>query len=345
VAMPSDPLERFVFFQLLGRVDLHELDLDAAGLVVEEGDPAFGMRVRAILLAGLADAEARPLRLRVLERLVDIVDLVADVVKPLGAALVDPGLAPVLAILVTLYAAHHGLAKGALFLGVGIARHTRATWVVGVLALAALVLAGAPFTSGALAKGLVKPELAGLVAPWGTTLSLALGASTLGTTLLLARFLFLVGSERAAEAAYTTAAALPWLTLMALLLSGPYVLGLPFPSPAASWPVLAGVLLALSLALSRPHLATRLVGRVPPGDLLSPLARAFGRLSRRAFSMGTRVVVVSREVLDRLPIHIASSTLARDDRVERVLVLRPVSGALFLGIAAALLLLAALGRG
>ena len=76
----SDALEVLVFFQLFGRVDLHELDLDAARLVVEEGDPPLGVRMRALRLTRLANAERRALLLRVRKRGADVVDLVADVV-------------------------------------------------------------------------------------------------------------------------------------------------------------------------------------------------------------------------------------------------------------------------
>ena len=88
-----------------------------------------------------------------------------------------------------------------------------------MLAIPALALAGAPFTSGALVKGPVKPELAAVVAPWGDALVLALTASTLGTTLLMARFLVLVGAHRAAGMPAPAWIALPWLGLIALVWS------------------------------------------------------------------------------------------------------------------------------
>ena len=59
----SNPPKVFVLFQLLRRVDLHELNLDATRLVVEEGDPSLGMRVRAMKLTCLADPKIGPLSL------------------------------------------------------------------------------------------------------------------------------------------------------------------------------------------------------------------------------------------------------------------------------------------
>jgi hydrogenase-4 component B len=81
-----------------------------------------------------------------------------------GAALLGPTVAPGVAAAVTLYALHHGLAKGALFLAVGVAAGamTVATrrWLISASLLPALALAGAPLTSGALAKVALKASLA-----------------------------------------------------------------------------------------------------------------------------------------------------------------------------------------
>jgi hydrogenase-4 component B len=193
----------------------------------------------------------------------------------LGVALMEPETAPVIAAALVFYAAHHGLAKGALFLGVGVAGEIRRAWVVAVLALPALVLAGAPFTSGALAKGLVKPELASLSGPWAGALPLVLTLSTVGTTLLMSRFLWLV---RAGLGEYLPAKpwiATPWIGLIVLMLALPFVSGYALPPVANSWPLLAGAGLALAGLIWRPGWATRLIGLVPPGDILEPLAGRF----------------------------------------------------------------------
>ncbi len=86
----SDSLEVFVLFQLLRRVDLHELNLDAPRLVVEECDPSFGMGVRAVKLTCLANSKIRPLSLSVGQSRIDVIHLIAYVVESLGTPLVDP---------------------------------------------------------------------------------------------------------------------------------------------------------------------------------------------------------------------------------------------------------------
>ena len=71
---------------------------------------------------------------------------------------------------VLIYATHHALAKGALFLGIGPAHAAQTrlqviTARVGLL-LPALALAGAPFTSGGLAKVAIKSNIAFLPGGW-----------------------------------------------------------------------------------------------------------------------------------------------------------------------------------
>lgn len=99
----------------------------------------------------------------------------------LGAALATghAGFIPVIA----LYAAHHGVAKGALFAGSDESLHVRASsrrWLI----LPALALAGAPFTSGAAAKLAMKAELELVALPW---VAPWLSVAAVGTTLLLVR--------------------------------------------------------------------------------------------------------------------------------------------------------------
>ncbi len=251
----------------------------------------------------------------------------------LGAALLEPPLAPALVAALALYAAHHGLAKGALFLGVGIARETRASWVLALLAIPALALAGAPFTSGALVKGLVKPELAGLVAPWGLALTLALTASTLGTTLLMARVLVLVGAGGRASEPSPVRIALPWLGLVALVLAGPFLTGLAFPDLASGWPVLAGCLLALLLALSHLAWAKALVGLIPPGDLLHPLSHAAEAAWRSMRAAAGKVPVQGLGGVTELLRQASVDRADWLDAADRTLRLWPVAGTLFLAVA------------
>jgi formate hydrogenlyase subunit 3/multisubunit Na+/H+ antiporter MnhD subunit len=103
-----------------------------------------------------------------------------------------------------MYAAHHGLAKGALFLGVGVAGAARGTGSGRVLVLLGLLLpalavAGAPLTSGSVAKGQLKELLPFTPGPWPLWLEWLLPLSAVATTLLMARFLFVLARPQEAS--------------------------------------------------------------------------------------------------------------------------------------------------
>lgn len=220
-----------------------------------------------------------------------------------GAGLHQPALWPALAPAIALYALHHGLAKGALFLGVGIAPaladlqgvRRRALWVV--LALPGLALAG-PMVSGAAAKISLKTALAaGIVTPtWWQHLPLLLSLAAIGTTALIARYLWLLGlalqapARSARRAAPVAAQWLGWGVVLAASVAGlillpwvPVPAGLP-PDlaylPDLVWPVLPGAALAL-FAARRLH-----AWPLPAGDVLVPLLR----LIRAAAALATRII-------------------------------------------------------
>lgn len=113
-----------------------------------------------------------------------------------------PELRPGLMIVVTLYAVHHGLAKGSLFMATGLLREgrpatalPRAIMSAGIV-LPALAIGGLPFTSGAAVKTALKEQLpaAGLEA-----LSLVVQAGAVVSTLIMLRTLWLM-REMAANA-------------------------------------------------------------------------------------------------------------------------------------------------
>lgn len=192
----------------------------------------------------------------------------------LGLALRAPEQAPVILTVVIFYAAMHGLAKGALFLGVGIRRITQGLWFLPLLSLPALVLAGAPFTAGALSKVLLGPPLAALsgetlLVEWFTHL---LVLSSLGTALLMGRFLILMAAQPAHAASHPWSR-LSWLVLIGLLLLMPVLLAEEFPAITDGWPVALGALLAAAIALVPPRLSNRLLGRIPAGDIIEPIGR------------------------------------------------------------------------
>jgi formate hydrogenlyase subunit 3/multisubunit Na+/H+ antiporter MnhD subunit len=202
-----------------------------------------------------------------------------------GAGLLAPGLWPLLLPAVILYAVHHALAKSALFLGLGVLQRRGASpGVMLGMALPALALAGAPLTSGMLAKSGLKQALHGLPAPWADTLPLLLALGALGTALLMLRLLWLVQHQPAPDASGRGLMA-PWL----LTLLG--VAGLAaWLTPAASWqsalttPAMLAAIWPLFAALALAFAALRLGLRapvVPPGDLLLPLERLLAALWRQ----------------------------------------------------------------
>lgn len=200
-----------------------------------------------------------------------------------GAGLVVPDLWPTLLPAVGLYAAHHALAKSALFLGVGVARaHGGRPWVLVGMALPALALAGAPLTSGMGAKLALKSALAGLPASWEALLSWWLPLAALGTALLMARLLLLVAAEPARSGAAGLASS--WWALVFLGLGLPWVLHR-VPDAGALWTATWPVALALTLAAGAWRLGLH-PPRLPPGDLILPLERWLGAAWRRFTAAG-----------------------------------------------------------
>jgi hydrogenase-4 component B len=203
-----------------------------------------------------------------------------------GAGTLEPRLWPLLAPALAVFALHHALAKGALFLGVGIARlpcrlPCALRWAL--LALPALALTGA-LGSGVRAKLDVKTALAAETLPaWWSALPLLLQLAAVGTTLILARYLWLLGREDRGDTG-PSSMWWGWGLVLAAGLAAPFLLrhwGLIEAGPigAADWlgllaPVLAGTALALlGLRFLKPW-------PIPPGDALALLARPLRLLAR-----------------------------------------------------------------
>jgi formate hydrogenlyase subunit 3/multisubunit Na+/H+ antiporter MnhD subunit len=216
-----------------------------------------------------------------------------------GMALAEPGTA----MAVAFYAMHHVLAKGALFLAVGVAAAMGGPRRIWLVLLPALILAlgfgGMPGTAGALAKAAVKPQLGAGFAGLLSALSAA------GSTLLMLHFmrrLAVLGPE-APVARPAPEVLLPWLGLAAAALLVPWALYAPLglgdpwealgKDPfAALWPVLLGAMLAAVLARWGKRLGT-----VPEGDLLLLAGRA-GRIG----AAGSTVVGRAEAVLRAWPV-------------------------------------------
>jgi hydrogenase-4 component B len=219
----------------------------------------------------------------------------------LGVGLRSPDSGSIIAA-VTLYAAHHSLAKGSLFLSVSLLSQDRG-WsrrlAVAAAGLVALSIAGLPFTAGALAKLTLKSVLPG----GGMALMLALGGIT--TTLVMLRFLQLAVKRGAhaqsavsrAEVASFSAAALAALAIPVILtmhwtdLTPAYAA-----TPANAWGTLWPVALGVGVFLAGPLLApARWRDRVPEGDLVVPALRIY----HHALTLGRRLRWPAAPVLHR----------------------------------------------
>ena len=168
------------------------------------------------------------------------------------------------------YALHHMLAKGALFLGVGLALATGAAGRGLVLPLAlllALGFGGLPPTGGALAKAAVKPELGeGLAAA-------AAMLSAFGSTALMLHFVHRLRAAMLAAPGATPGWGLsvPWLLLGVAALLLPWALydAVTGKAPIGDWsaatitPVVAGAAFAALWTRIGPR-----VPEAPAGDLL-----------------------------------------------------------------------------
>ncbi|SDM18167.1 Formate hydrogenlyase subunit 3/Multisubunit Na+/H+ antiporter, MnhD subunit [Franzmannia pantelleriensis] len=209
----------------------------------------------------------------------------------IGVGLLAPSLWPMLLPALVLFAVHHGLNKGALFLGVGITEHPPRMpgWLLWLLlALPALSLAGA-LASGLSAKWMLK---AGLYDAGWNGLVLLLTLAAVGTSLLMARTLWCQAhawqkARRQGVAAAPLSMTLAWASGALLAAAVPWWLMLPEAPVGAvqpsdlppwgelaglMWPALLGAVVTAALVVAshlEPRLHTRLshAERLPPGDL------------------------------------------------------------------------------
>jgi hypothetical protein len=209
-----------------------------------------------------------------------------------GVGLSVPAVWPATLAALSLYALHHGVAKGALFLGVGVAQGARGVgwerWLILLgLLLPALALAGAPFTSGAAAKLALKTVTSASSEPWSEWVNGLLPFATVGTTLLMGRFLFLLRPASHRHGPQLTPMLwMPWAALLSgvLLLSWFFVsdsLGkIPMKTLSVStlWPVIVGSLLSWA-AWQWQGLSKKIAVRIPPDWLWGRRPRMFHSLN------------------------------------------------------------------
>jgi len=210
----------------------------------------------------------------------------------LGGGLLVPHAWPMIAPAMMIYALHHSLTKGCLFLSVGVAPGAaeNSMWSRFVkigLVIPALVMAGAPLTIGAVAKSGLKYSLDPMPPLWNAVIDSLLPIVAIGTTLLMARFLYLIWPVVSVDRVqHSRLAQSAWAILLVIVVAAAWMIpGLP-PEIAGGavkgadllgqtlawtnlWPLLVGVGMALlGWQLSR-LVETLWMPSIPPGDMLS----------------------------------------------------------------------------
>lgn len=214
----------------------------------------------------------------------------------LGAALLHPGRAADGFLASAAFAAHHGLAKLALFLGVGAlrARLGRA-WrgvSVGAVAFAGAALAGAPLTSGAVVKKAMKDAVPAEEGAGFWLLEGAVTLSSAATAVLLVALAGRLRAERARAGAPPSKLVPGALAASALLLAGGFwfVPGVelaplireslqPGEVAASLWPIGLG-LVAAYLAAGRIARAAR-ARAATPAERMEAIEERWGRARAR----------------------------------------------------------------
>ncbi|TXD39376.1 hypothetical protein FRC98_02985 [Lujinxingia vulgaris] len=282
-----------------------------------------------------------------------------------GIAARWPSTYPTALLAIVVFVVHHGLAKGALFLSVDAAPRqatssSRARTIVSaaLVLLPAVALCGAPLTSGALAKYALKSvsHLDEVRLPTAL-LDAWLVAGALATGVLMARFLIVMWRARN-KADSRSLSAVGFAAWVCLATGSIWALALVPPAlPAAwiggiqtltsvwsaLWPLLIVAALAWVMLGISNTFVHRGVGRVAPGDLLTPTValglyglRWLNRLSALLERYWTRGLARLGDRLNAIELRVKSTPGARYELLARWL-----SGE-WLALALALMLAAAI---
>lgn len=236
-----------------------------------------------------------------------------------AAGLVEPELAPLVTAAAVVYAVHHGLAKGALFLGVPVIKHygRGATGVLVTLGMigAGLAVAGAPLTSGAFGKYISKEAVAP-ISVLGVGLDSILPLVATGSTLLLMRFAWILWNTDRDPRRRADGELVSWLLVAAAGIIVPWLVGerwTPVPVPDwepyvvwnAVWPILLGLAVGalvwwLQTRAELPSWAPRADGTaIQPGDILSLEEHALSQAASTGERFGTTLHTGSEAVARR----------------------------------------------
>lgn len=307
-------------------------------LPTSDDDAALGAAGAVLLVLALVGAFAA-VAIGVLQQDPKVV-LAYSTISQLGfitalvaVGMVTPELAPATSAAALLYAVHHGLAKGALFLGVPVVKHY-GHGLTGVLVLigmagAGLAVAGAPLTSGAYGKYVSKEAVAGITV-FGLGLDQLLPLVATGSTLLLMRFAFVMRQTKIEARRRPDGELLSWLAVCAAGVAVPWWVGqnwiaysgdFSWTVPTvwdATWPILLG--LAAGVLVWRLAARDLLPGwlradghAIQPGDLIV----AEESLALRSIHGGARAADRSHQVLSGLGRRLGSAAGIAADLTRR----------------------------
>ncbi|MGD8992905.1 MAG: proton-conducting transporter membrane subunit, partial [Desulfobacterales bacterium] len=278
----------------------------------------------------------------------------------IGIGLSLPESAPLVIAAVAVYAVHHGFAKGALFLSVGFTSSTTKTvwlrfFLTGGTCLAALALAGAPFTSGMIAKTALKSTVSLLEGSWSEWLNLLLPFAAVGTSLLMIRFLRLIQPDYSKDNHLSAGLWLPWMFVVILVILAVWYLAEARSAVSkalylktlwvAAWPVgfSVGLYSVFSFYWRKRQRKTEPV--IPAGDLLAIVDHIPLNPISNWLQKFLQIPGLLKSPIDNVSQQFSKKFIQRDllDRLEQGLVRWPIAGILLSGILCAFLLMLAGG--
>jgi formate hydrogenlyase subunit 3/multisubunit Na+/H+ antiporter MnhD subunit len=231
-----------------------------------------------------------------------------------GAGLRSPEGWPLCWAALMLYATHHALTKSALFLSVGTAGMKIKSEPLRALRLAALLLPalamiGAPLTFGAAAKDLIKYPILESVggSQWKEVIKFLLVLSPAATTLLMARFLFLVWPQRGKEsdeipmragiyAAWIAAVLLVVLSAMVVKMSGVAAIVGEYAYLPFKWKDFLPAILAAIIAAAVIGFRLRKPFAIPSGDLLVVYLKVLAPCLRGAEQLSKAIAFIFERI-------------------------------------------------
>ncbi len=208
-----------------------------------------------------------------------------------GVSLGDAGATALAHGAIVAFALHHGLAKSALVLGADVAAHAKGrerTVALCALALPALALVGAPFTSGFVAKYALKDAIHLLHGPVPEAVYALLPLTAIGTAALMLRLFVLIRRETVGDPLPARPPVAPWALVLAATAIATWVWPAEWNRHAiesvvspdslwtATWPALVAIAGWQAMRLI-PAVVRRLDGVVVPGDVLVGLTALLGR--------------------------------------------------------------------